>query len=379
MQSKTPTFYTKSLDSVYGIELLSADSLYKLGIHGVSQASTASDDAYKITHLGDLTEDGSYAFPLHCHGDNLVGGEEFAAAVLEKSQTNANLTASVENGQLTFTSRSNQPLFPTGRLRGANPETFTLMLIFSAPENTGSITSTGVAFTFSTGIQNISYTKSYSGQVVQVLSSSNASRQLLNLTIASTAGKKRIIDLSSFGVFHGTVTVNDFVPYWGEKTSFFLSEPLRSFSGAEDVAYPLQGYVSRYVRSIAYHPTSAEKFELGSSYPTYRIPLPEALREKELRLDHFARVESTNALIANALQYMRTADQKYVLVTADTSYNTVDAFLSFFNELNVNIEYKVSTPVIESFTPISLATRAGRNYIDLMTEIAPAIMDFTYQ
>ena len=53
--------------------------------------------------------------------------------------------------------------------------------------------------------------------------------------------------------------------------------------------------------------------------------------------------------------------------------------MNFFNSLGVNIEYKAGTPVIENFAPITLATRAGRNYIDLMTEVIPGTVDFTYK
>ncbi len=380
MQSKGPTVYTKSLDSGYGIDLSTADSLHKLGIHGVSEVTTLSSGPLKLKHLGDPKDNGSYEFPLHCHGENLLGGEELGSTLLAAAETNNYITASLQNGILTFTSRTSKVLLPVGRLRGASREIFTIMFKFSAPENTGSIISTAIAFTFSTSeIQNVSYTKSYSGETVQVLSSSNATRQLTNLTIASSTGKPRTIDLSTFGVFRGTVTANAFAPYWGEKTSFFLSEPLRSFSDAEDIAYPLQGYAMRYVRSAAYAPTSIESLSLGSSYPTYKLPLPEAFWEKDLRLDHFTRAESTNDLIANAFGYMRATDGKSILVTSAASYASKESFLNFFNSLSVSIDYKVSTPVIERFNPIRIATRAGRNYIDLMTEITPGIVDFTYK
>ena len=379
MQGKPQTVYTKSLDRGYGVDLSTERSLYKLGIHGVCGESTLTSGPSKLLSLGDLQTDGSYKFALHCHGENIIGGEEFAEAVLAASATNAYINASVENGILTFTSRSSKPLFHAGRLRGANNEVFTITFHFSAPENTGTIVGSAIAFTLSSGIQNVSYTKSYSGETVQIAVSSNATRQVINLSIANSTGKTRNIDLSTFGVFRGTKTVDDFAPYWGEKTSFFLSEPLRSFGDAEDVAYPLQGYVKRYVRAAAYTPVSIETASLGSTYPIYKLPLPDSLLEKELRLDHFALVESTDELIAAAHKYLRTTDGKSILVSADTSYSTPELFLNFFNSLGVNIEYKVGTPVIENFAPITLATRAGRNYIDLMTEVIPGTVDFTYK
>ena len=378
MQSKTPTVYTKSLDCGYGIDLSTANSLYKLGIHGVGEDSALTEGPNKILPLGDLKNDGSYEFALHCHGENIVGGEELADAILALSETSDYITASVENNLLTFASRNNKPMFSTGRLRGANNEVFTALIKFSAPENTGTIISSGIAFTFATGVQNISYTQAYNGETVQVAISSNATRQLINLSLVNTQGKTRILDLSTFGVFRGTVKASDFEPYWGEKKSFFLSEPLRSFDGAEDVAYPLQGYAVRQIRAVAYASTSTEALSLGSSYPIYKLPLPDSMLERELRLDHFTPVPTTDDLIAAPHRYMRTEDKKYVMVSADTSYGTAAAFLNFFNDLNVNIEYKVSTPVIERFTPISLATRAGRNYIDLMTAVTPGTVDFTY-
>ena len=379
MQGKPQTFYTKSLDFGYGVDLSTARSLYKLGIHGVSKESSLSSGATKLLPLGDLQSDGSYKFVLHCHGENILGGEEFASAVLQASATNAYINASVENNILTFTSRSSQTLLPTGRLRGANNEIFTAMFKFSAPENTGTIIGSAIAFTFTVGMQNISYAKSYSGETVQMAVSSNATRQVITLSIANSTGKKRIFDLSTFGIFRGTKTAADFEPYWGEKTPFFLSEPLRSFDDAEDIAYPLQGYTMRNVRAVAYAPSSIDTASLDSAYPIYKLPLPDALFEKELRLDHFTSVQSTDELIQAAHRYMRTADEKSILISADTGYSTPESFLSFFNGLGVNIEYKSNAPVIERFAPISLATRAGRNYIDLLTEVAPGIVDFTYK
>lgn len=378
MQSKTPAFYTKSLSQGYGIDLSAANSLYKLGIHGAGEASVLAEGPNKILPLGDMKEDGRYEFALHCHGENVLGGEELADAILALSETNQYITASVENNLLTFTSKSSNPMFPVGRLRGASNEVFTALIKFSAPENTGSITTSAIAFTYAVGVQNISYMKTYNGETVQLATSSNATRQLINLSLTSSQGKTRIIDLSTFGVFRGTVTASNFEPYWGEKKSFFLSEPLRSFDGTEDVAYPLQGYAMRHIRAIAYAPISIDTPALDSSYPIYRLPLPESLLERELRLDHFTPVETTDDLIAAPHRYMRTADKKHVMVSADTGYSTAASFLNFFNDLNVNIEYKVSTPVIEHFTPITLATRVGRNYIDLMTAVTPGTVDFTY-
>lgn len=380
MQSKTPILYTKSLDRGYGIDLAAAGGLKKIGIHGASPSAALSSGPTKLSHLGDLNAEGSYEIPVHCHGENILGGEELAEYVLKVAEGSGYINANVNaNNILSFTSRSNKTLLPTGRLRGAENEIFTIMFKFSAPENAGgTLTTTGLVYLYNSGNQAITYSGSYGGDTVQVVRSSNAARQLLNLNISTTSQKLRTINLSTFGIFRGTVDVTDFAPYWGEMKSFYLSEPLRSFGDTEDVAYPMQGYAVRKIRSMAFTPTSAEVVQLGSDFPTYRIMLPEALWEKELRPDHFTPAESESALIASEFGYMRASDGKSLLFTASESYSTSASFLNFFNSLGIHLEYKAKDPVTERFTPISLATRAGRNYIDLMTATTPGTIEFTY-
>ena len=380
MQSKTPILYTKSLDRGYGIDLTTAGGLKKIGIHGVSPSAALSSGPTKLSHLGDLNAEGSYEIPVHCHGENILGGEELAEYVLKVAEGSGYINANVNaNNILSFTSRSNKTLLPTGRLRGAENEIFTIMFKFSAPENAGgTLTNTGLVYLYNSGNQAITYSGSYGGDTVQVVRSSNAARQLLNLNISTTSQKLRTINLSTFGIFRGTVDVTDFAPYWGEMKSFYLSEPLRSFGDTEDVAYPMQGYAVRKIRSMAFTPTSAEVVQLGSDFPTYRIMLPEALWEKELRPDHFTPAESESALIASEFGYMRASDGKSLLFTASESYSTSASFLNFFNSLGIHLEYKAKDPVTERFTPISLATRAGRNYVDLMTATTPGTIEFTY-
>ena len=380
MQSKTPILYTKSLDRGYGIDLTTAGGLKKIGIHGVSPSAALSSGPTKLSHLGDLNAEGSYEIPVHCHGENILGGEELAEYVLKVAEGSGYINANVNaNNILSFTSRSNKTLLPTGRLRGAENEIFTIMFKFSAPENAGgTLTTTGLVYLYNSGNQAITYSGSYGGDTVQVVRSSNAARQLLNLNISTTSQKLRTINLSTFGIFRGTVDVTDFAPYWGEMKSFYLSEPLRSFGDTEDVAYPMQGYAVRKIRSMAFTPTSAEVVQLGSDFPTYRIMLPEALWEKELRPDHFTPAESESALIASEFGYMRASDGKSLLFTASESYSTSASFLNFFNSLGIHLEYKAKDPVTERFTPISLATRAGRNYVDLMTATTPGTIEFTY-
>lgn len=380
MQSKTPILYTKSLDRGYGIDLTTAGGLKKIGIHGVSQSAALSSGPTKLSHLGDLKDDGRYEIPVHCHGENMLGGEELAAYIIELANASGYIIASVtEDNILRFKSRSNKTILPTGRLRGAEKEIFTAMFMFASPETSENLTSTGLAYLYPTSLQSITYSGgSNTVDMVQVRSQSNALRQVVNLNLTTTQDKLRKIDLSTFGFFRGTKSVDEFEPYWGEMKSFYLSEPLRSFGDTEDVAYPMQGYAERRIRSTAFSPTSAEAIDLGSDYPTYRILLPEALWEKELRPDHFTPAESESALIASEFGYMRASDGRSLLFTANESYGTSASFLDFFNSLGVHIEYKTSDCVIERFSPISIHTREGRNYVDLMTEATPGIIDFTY-
>lgn len=380
MQSKTPILYTKSLDRGYGIDLATEGGLKKIGIHGVSPSSALSSGPTKLSHLGDLKEDGRYEIPVHCHGENMLSGEELAEYMVEIGNASGYVYANVTSDNvLMFKSRSNKTILPTGRLRGAEKEIFTAMFKFASPETSENLTSTGLAFLYLTSLQSITYGGgSNTSDMVQVRSQSNALRQVVNLNLATTQDKLRKIDLSTFGIFRGTKSVDEFEPYWGEKTSFYLSEPLRSFGDTEDVAYPMQGYAERKIRSLAFSPTSAEAIELGSDYPTYRIFLPEALWEKELRPDHFTPAESESALIASAFGYMRASDGRSLLFTASESYATPASFLEFFNSLGVHIEYKAIDSVIERFPPIAIHTRAGRNYVDLMTEATPGIIVFTY-
>ncbi len=376
--AQSPTTAKKTLTRGYGVDLAHARGIFSLGIYGTSYGAAPSGEPYKISYIGDRTEDGRYAFPLHCHGENMISGEDFAAAVLAAAESNSQVTASLDGGVLTFSATGTVSLFPNGFLRGAYGEVFTIMFSLCAPENEGSTLNSGITLNYSYGSQSVSYSGSYAGETVQILTSSNASRQLTGLSVSSTGGLPRRIDLSTFGVFRGTVGAEAYRPYWGENVCFYLSEPLRTFDTTQDVAYPLQGYVKRTNKAILFKPESATPENIGNAYPIYRLPLPEALHGKKVYLDRFSHTQQENTLISEVFRYMENEEQNALLVSVSKSYNTAEKFLNYFHSLSVHLVFLRNEPLIERFSPITLPTRKGRNHIDVRTVVDPNKIEFTY-
>ena len=375
-QSPTPT--TKSLSKGYGVDLTHARGICKLGVRGSSFGWYPTGEPYQISFFGDLTEDGRYVIPLHCHGTNMLSGETFAAAVLAAAESSSLVTASLEGSILTFSATGTVPLFPTGFLRGAYSEVFTIMFTLCAPENTGSTLSSGITLTYNYGSQIVSYSGTYTGETVQILTSTNASRQLKGLALSSTDGLPRKIDISTFGIFRGTVGTEAFQPYWGETVPFYLSEPLRTYYTTKDVAYPLQGYAERMVKSTPFKPDTAIPADISNAYPIYRLPMPEELHGQSVLMDRFSHTARESTLVAEELRYMQSAEKDAIFVCVPTAYNTAEKFLNFFHAMNVSLTTERNEPLIERFSPIVLPTRKGRNHIDFQTFVTPSTIDFTY-
>lgn len=375
-QSPTPT--KKSFSKGYGVDLTHAKGICKLGVRGTSYGWIPTGEPYMTTFFGDPTEDGRYVIPLHCHGTNMISGETFAAAVLAAAESSNLVTASLEGNILTFSATGTVPLFPTGFLRGAHAEVFTIMFTLCAPENTGSTLNSGITLTYSYGSQSVSYSGSYAGETVQILTSSNASRQLTGLSVSSTGGRPRRIDISTFGIFRGTVSQEAFQPYWGETVPFYLSEPLRTYLTTKDIAYPLQGYAERMVKATPFKPDTAIPADISNAYPIYRLPMPEALHGQSVLMDRFSHTTKESTLIAEELRYMQSAEKDAILVCVPSAYKTAEKFLNFFHATNANIISERDEPLIERFSPIVLPTRRGRNHIDIQTFVAPSTIDFTY-
>ena len=375
---QSPTAKTKKLNRGFGVDLTHAKGIYKLAIEAATNSGPVTGEPNQLRFMGEKNADGLYEFPIHCHGVNILSGEAFAAAVLAAAESNAKVTASLDGNILTYSSTATVQLLPAGRLRGALGEIFTVMFRLCAPENTGSSLSSGVSLTYTYGSQIVSYSGTYAGETVQMIANSNSSRQLIGLSLTTTSGLPRKMDISSFGIFRGTVAAESFSPYWGDRVSFFLTEPLLVYSTLSDFAYPLQGYAERWVRSALFKPESAVKTELSSSYPIYRLSLPESFYNTSPQMDRFSSVPNESTLAAGALRYMRSPEGDSILVSANTSDNTPEKFLQYFNSFDVHLLCARSEPLIERFAPITLPTRKGRNYVELQTEVAPFSLQFTY-
>lgn len=374
----SPKLKISAFSKGYGVDLTHAQGIQKLKIRATSAFGPVSGEPYMTSFFGEPMADGRYEFPLHCHGANILSGEEFAAAVLQAAKNNASVQASLEGSVLTFSSTATVPLLPTGRVRGQYAEVFTIMFSLSAPENSGSSLNSGLSFTYSYGSQNITYSEAYAGETVECLVHSNSTRQLVGLSLVSTGGLPRRIDLTTFGIFRGTVSKDAFSPYWGDTTSFSLAAPLRTSKSIYDYAYPLQGYAERWVRASLFQPEQISPLDLNSGYPIYSFPIPERLWSTEIQLSRFYHTTNQNSLTSYSLYYMRSPDKTAFWISGASSHNTAEKFLAYFHSLHVELIEPLSEPVIERFPPITLPTRKGRNYIDLQTTLPPGSIEFTY-
>ena len=147
LTAETPSVKKQSLKKGYGITLSHSNGLKDIAIHGNNLSAASARGPYKISSIGDLTADGRYSIPLHCHGENLLGGEEFASAVLALAKENDSVTASLDGYMLTFSSQTDATLFPAGRVRGANSEVFSVIFSINAPQSSGASLNTGIGLT----------------------------------------------------------------------------------------------------------------------------------------------------------------------------------------------------------------------------------------
>lgn len=379
IRAETPTVKTQSLKKGYGVYLSHSKGLKDMVIYGNNLSAATSLGPHKISSLGDQTETGGYVLPLHCHGENLLGGEEFAAAVLALAEKNENVTASLDGYMLTYTSLTDAALLPAGRIHGATGEIFSVILSISAPQSSGTSLSAGVGLTYTSGAQSIVFDCAVAGETVSVVGTSNASRQVTGLRITSTGASPRTIDIRSFGIYRGTVTEQAHKPYWGERVQIPLRAPLVHYSSAKDVTYPLRGYTERWVDCISVSDSPITAVELGAKYPTYRLEIPEQLRSiATMRLDHFSATTSTSTFNSYTYRYMRTPEGDAFHISASSTYNTLEKFTSFFKSLGVHIQIARKTALIEPFERVEIPTRQGLNYLDIETAVTPSTVDFTY-
>ena len=363
----------------YGISLSHPLGLRDVAIYGATLSAASASGPYRLSALGDPWEDGSYHIPLHCHGENLMSGEEFAAAVLAVAKENTNLTASLDGYMLTYTSKATVKLFPDGRIRGAYGEIFSVHFSIRSPQTSASSLNSGIGLVYTSGAQTISFSCTSTEEAVTVIAASNATRQVNGLRITSTASTPRIIDIRSFGIYRGTVSTEAHSPYWGERKDLILRAPLHHYSPAQDIAYPMRGYVERWVESEPLTDPTITAVSLGSQYPTYRVEIPPQLKDQaNVRLDYFSSTTSESSLISSAFWCMRAPEGDAFYITAKSTYDTVEKFASFFNSLGVRILTQREAPLIETFEKTTLSTKKGMNYLDLETAVAPGTLTFTY-
>lgn len=378
LRAETPTEKKATLSKGFGIYLSHDKGLRDIAIYANNLTKACELGPMKIYSLGEVTEDGQYAISLHCHGANILGGEEFAAAVLALAETNSSVTASRDGDFLTYSSKSAISLLPTGRIHGAYGEIFSIRCTVSAPQNSGTAINAGFGFTYISGVHTASFDCETAGESVTIISTSSATKQISGLRITSTGGTPRVIDLKSFGVYRGTVAPEEHEPYWGERVQIPLTGPLVYYNAGRDVIYPMRGYTERRGERISLADAPISAISLGATYPTYRVQIPERLwSESGIILDHFSRTNETT-FKSTTFKYMRSPEGDAFYISASNSYKTVEKFSDLFHTLDVRIQIDHETPLIETFDKIEIPTRKGLNYVDLETLVVPSKIDFTY-
>ncbi len=379
LKAQTPTEKKQSLKQGYSFVLSHSQGLRDLVIHGTNLSASNSLGLQKLSALGDPTDDGRYVLPLHCHGENMMSGEEFAAAILALAEENANVTASLDGYMLTYSSKTTASLFPAERIHGAYGEVFTLMFKICAPQQSGASLSTGLGLIYSSGAQSINFDGSIMGESVYAVGTSNATRQVKGLQLSTTNDMPRIIDIRTFGIFRGTVSADAYSSYWGERVNLYLRAPLINYSPAKDIVYPLRGYAERWVDRIPLTTDGISSVDVGASYPTYQLEIPQQYRSvSTMRLDHFSATTNQSTFLSYTFRSMRSADGNYFLITASSAYKTLESFCALFESLGVHLQIPRQTPLIESFEKITIPTRKGKNFLDIETYATPSTIDFTY-
>lgn len=374
-----PTRNTKVFTSGYGFYLNHARGLTDFYISAAQSNQAVIDKPSLLSFIGTPTEDGRYEYSFHCHGESLIGGRELAEAMLGMAAKNASVEATLQGDYLHFRAKTTAPLLAAGRVRGSYGERFTAMLKVSAPEESGKAIASGIALTNSSGgAFSITDTAVYEGGEVQMIGTSSATRQIVNISVASTQGMLRVMDLSSFGVFRGAVSAEDFTPYWGTETSVILSEPLRVCNSLRDHLYPMRGYAERFTDAYPLLLDGLCEASFGASVPSFHAPIPEVLIGKTYSVDCLATKNSESAFLSTPFCVRTSADGAYLEMTGSEKYDTHEKFLALMREYNATAIVTRQTPRYEFFDPIAVETRKGQNHLDTKTEIAPYRLGITY-
>ena len=374
-----PTHKTKEFSSGYGFYLNHARGLTDFYISASLRNQAVSGKPSLLSFIGTPTADGRYEYSFHCHGESLIGGRELAEAMLRTAAENNSLEASLHGDYLHFRSNTNTPLLPAGRVRGSYGERFTAMLKVSAPEESGKAINSGIGLTVSSGgAFAIADTAVYEGGEVQMIGTSSASRQIVNISVITTMGKLRVIDLNSFGVFRGAVGAEDFAPYWGSKASVILSEPLCVCDTTRDYLYPMRGYAERFTEAYPLTLEGLCEASFGASVPSFHAPIPEVLIGKTYNVDCLAMPSSESTFLSTPFCVRTSADGEYLELTSSANYDTPEKYLALMQEYAAKAIVIREKPRYEFFDPIAIETRKGQNYLDTETSIVPHRLGITY-
>ena len=363
----------------HSVYLSHTSGVRDIAIYGSSLSAITSLGPYQIHGIGDVGEDGRAVIPLHCHGENLLGGEELAEAMLALAAKSTSFTASLDGYLLTFSAKTTETLFPSQRIRCTSGDLMTFMFKVSSPEATGTALNCGLGFVYPSGGQSVSFNGFVQGETVQVIGTNSSTKAITGLRVNSTGGMPRVMDIRSFGIYRGAVTADAHEPYWGERVYISLRAPLASFSGVKDIVYPLRGYAERNIDCTPVSGLPLETVELGATYPSFRIEIPEHLRaEASIRLSHFSSTTKESTLLSNTYRCMRSADGNYFYITGASSYDTTEKMAALLAQLGTEIQSVRQTPLYETVETVTLPTKRGRNYFDLQTLCPASTIDFTY-
>ncbi|MBP3605669.1 MAG: hypothetical protein J6J66_03635 [Clostridia bacterium] len=379
LRAETPTEKTASMKKDHNVYLSHASGVRDIAIYGNSLSAITSLGPYRIGGLGDVGEDGRAVIPIHCHGENLLGGEELAEAMLALAAKNASVTASLDGHLLTYSSKTTAPLITTPRLRCSIGYLMTFMFKVSSPEATGTALNCGLGFIYPSGGQTVSFDGSVQGATVQVVGTNSSTKSITGLRVNNTGGLPRVMDIRSFGIYRGAVTADVHEPYWGARFYISLRAPLASFSSAKDIVYPLRGYAERNIDCTPVSSLPLETVELGATYPSFRIEIPEHLRaDSTIRLSHFTATTNQSTFLSNTYRSMRSEDGTYFYITGSSSYATLEKMAGLLATLGAEIQSVRQTPLYETVETVTLPTKRGRNYFDAETVCPASTIDFTY-
>ena len=324
-----------------------------------------TDDA--ATGVGDYdTVLGAYSIPVHFHGKNLMGGEEFMA--VHSALNISKVAPAILSGFYTTTPlpeyNGTVIIGPKHvRFKEKTPYTLALHLKYFTSATKRPV---GMRFQYSDGTYDALSIAS-SSREFKICFTSDSTKNLVAIASHNeTAGNVRI-NLAGFGFYEGTYTeyTDAHEAYTGYRTELKLSTPLKKIEHASDCFDIINGVVTRKISTVKIDGLSGIK--ATDAEGIFEIELPKPMRPGSKIVSPFAALEegSESGIAASA-------DGEKILFKASGDIVSDADMQSYLNENPFYVSYVLCNCEYEAAESYTLITFDKGVTCEPLCSVAPS-------